>query len=1406
MQDNDNTKKEPGEVKENISDVKISDNDISAQDRMKSKHLVEGSDNETASFDYSASDLTSINTSNSQPHALSRKQFHVKTRSHLSDELHRMPKTSLDIERPYNISVTPIKVPKGPLQFDDIISEDTSINIETAPNVANRSELSVEGEQMGMPHVKSTPSMQRLHLSTRGSFANLNQDSPLSATSVGTPIESPHHKLFTPNQPQVGLTVEDSLAKLKNNTKHGIEEAKAKRILIDSLEEVITAIETESGTFRGRFWAALSRSLFKVNPLNGGVSFCLFVLCTAMLVVACILKFIGLPYRQSVGYSEYSTSIRVLFEAIIMLFSTFIFVLLHVQREYKKQHIYVSLLRVKFKELLKNDFDFAIKSEEGNLFEGINMIPYRLIFVCRDHKWEKLPHILLVKGDYVYTHLRHKDLEESGISYALTPDRGYYLLTETPLKKVIQDSQPNISHYDSNKEVFYARIHLSLNVLSLIALIVFVLTMILNIIRVSVPVGSYDWVYLIFQQPVYVIMCLLPIGFPAMWLAEYTFTSARISTLFQVLTSGTHNIAIVEENKHSHIRIPITLFIHQLYAMIVGKTTLYWEHLLSLGQLTSLCCIDKNGLLADLLYAPEKLLFIKTRETDVMDENHILPSSMVDTYQQQDREQQQELFEEEQQQQQSEPSKQEEQVAVENVEPSAPINKNTTKSSVPDYVTLDITFDRNADDESNVITFEEPDWKDHMNNLRPLGLNALITGCSPLPDFDSVQGMLDAKSHLWKKYMYLLGKEIGFSDNVLDSFAFRKRIHTQFNNLEMSAVIVDYGNGLQIQSFGHPELLIQYCSEYWDGNEIKDFCMESRSIILETFKQWGERRDLYCLALAYKPIDQKYTDVIIKDKDSKIVNVDLKHLDVHHDGDEGDDDGHHEQDLKRAKLYDRAQDGQIYLGMAAFRQQPKRDLEKFIEHMNDCGIRFTIFSKGSAQKTKAFGSKIGLMTDWNACISLAEREDLKMDESDMKAQLPHGIDNIKKHLRDVDDVPLLVPLFSDSEPNSTMNMIQIMQDHHEVVCVVGSSIGVANTPIFVQGNVCLSVDPSSERSGHAVSGVPLRTVEAFDDVEEEQELQEIQEEEPMMDAMRPKNDFEEDFADLFSFPCAFHIKSQDVSFFPILFHLIKESRRMNYNMKQSFTFFLGATMTVLIVQFLTQFCLLPSPLLDGIQCLWIVLVIIPILSFSLLGSQMEPGIMNLISSKGIVRRFKYLQMMLIVTVRFLLPVPVCLVMYVWTFFRMEQSGVTRVGWNIFGGQVDVDVYRSPPVQAAIVYAQNVALFVLVYYFTIMSVSYHHRVHSIFTVVPFRNVLWVFAVIACLLMQVAFCAISMAVVGTTRQVFPSYEFYAYLIVFLLPFVMIVVDELVKIKMRKTFRKNQQRLQLQFGTRLGMYSPK
>lgn len=70
----------------------------------------------------------------------------------------------------------------------------------------------------------------------------------------------------------------------------------------------------------------------------------------------------------------------------------------------------------------------------------------------------------------------------------------------------------------------------------------------------------------------------------------------------------------------------------------------------------------------------------------------------------------------------------------------------------------------------------------------------------------------------------------------------------------------------------------------------------------------------------------------------------------------------------------------------------------------------------------------------------------------LKAKLPRGIEKIRPHIELIDNVPLLVSLFTDCNTAVTREMLHIMQDYGEVVCVLGSSANSENMPIFMQAD------------------------------------------------------------------------------------------------------------------------------------------------------------------------------------------------------------------------------------------------------------------------------------------------------------------------------------------------------------------
>lgn len=76
-----------------------------------------------------------------------------------------------------------------------------------------------------------------------------------------------------------------------------------------------------------------------------------------------------------------------------------------------------------------------------------------------------------------------------------------------------------------------------------------------------------------------------------------------------------------------------------------------------------------------------------------------------------------------------------------------------------------------------------------------------------------------------------------------------------------------------------------------------------------------------------------------------------------------------------------------------------------------------------------------------------------------QAKLPRGIQNIRPHLENVDNVPLLVSLFTDCSAEATCEMLSIMQSYGEIVVCIGSSASAANVDIFLQADCSIAIEP-----------------------------------------------------------------------------------------------------------------------------------------------------------------------------------------------------------------------------------------------------------------------------------------------------------------------------------------------------------
>lgn len=414
-----------------------------------------------------------------------------------------------------------------------------------------------------------------------------------------------------------------------------------------------------------------------------------------------------------------------------------------------------------------------------------------------------------------------------------------------------------------------------------------------------------------------------------------------------------------------------------------------------------------------------------------------------------------------------------------------------------------------------------------------------------------------------------------------------------------------------------------------------------------------------------------------------------------------------------------------------------------------------------------------------------------------RARLPKGIENIKPHLENVDNVPLLVSLFTDCTPPATRAMLSIMQEYTEVVMVMGSSANADNIRLFMQADASLSVDPLYPQ-------VCMR--------------------EPVFVRPPPsKGPSPTDIARILnSLPCSLSFHRDDkVS----LVHLIMESRHYMQQVVSCLQFWSCCCVSLTILQLLAATAALP-PLLSSGDIVWLVCVVIPILSVSLVAAPTNPAVMNQATGKNSVVLNKQMvrYVFLYYICKFVPSVAVILLcggltlesfcrdiashhntsctyiypdevpkIYINSTKREEQSS-----WKGWGDQY-LDSLNA---------VQNGVAFLIVLYFCVISVSFVHRMYQLWRKNPLKNRWWASSVFVVLVLQVVYGSISASLCSSSEPSGPGLANippWLWLIAFVWPLLVIPLNEVIKRREIRVNVRYQKRARLEFGTKLGMNSP-
>ncbi|KAJ2550765.1 hypothetical protein EV175_003944 [Coemansia sp. RSA 1933] len=513
---------------------------------------------------------------------------------------------------------------------------------------------------------------------------------------------------------------------------------------------------------------------------------------------------------------------------------------------------------------------------------------------------------------------------------------------------------------------------------------------------------------------------------------------------------------------------------------------------------------------------------------------------------------------------------------------------------------------------------------------------------------------------------------------------------------------------------------------------------------------------------------------------------------------------------------------QIFVGLATFAYEPKTDVCDFIEDLDVAGIRFVYFSRAGGRQSKAFAERLGLETDWNTCILLSSAADGTqgdgyIEDHDIKARLPRGIENIRQHLRDVDDIPLQISLFAESTPASTREMIKISQEYGDVVCCIGSALKDSNTLTFAAADLAVGVEPIPHFNRVFYGGGQDRD-------HCHNQIQHTQLDHPSENAAQASavalrsavlsgHDMANDGsistsgalvtqyalgAALTCIPCPLFLQ-HDTSLY-MLMQVISEARRLVGCMQQAAIFLACTCLALALTNLVAAMCLLPPPL-PGFMVLWLLWVVAPILAVALLFAPHDENIMSTMPLRNHSHVSDLPRFSVYAALRMLPPIAITLVVYATALATLLDGspGLRRLSSAI--GRKDW-LALSHSDQWALRAAQTYAMVAFAFHCACVSSTMVFRTRTWLDFVPIRNAAWVAGAAASIALTFALAALLLAFGDAAIARVP---WYTYVVALAGPVVLLPLQDLCKLHDRKKWARLQKLAKLEFKTKLGLHSP-
>ncbi|KAM9558007.1 transmembrane protein 94-like isoform 1-T1 [Salvelinus alpinus] len=775
------------------------------------------------------------------------------------------------------------------------------------------------------------------------------------------------------------------------------------------------------------------------------------------------------------------------------------------------------------------------------------------------------------------------------------------------------------------------------------------------------------------------------------------------------------------------------------------------------------------------------------------------------------------------------------------------------------------------------IQFDEQGWQCHLPSLKPLGLNILLNLCNAsvtqqlcrfsdhlsnlalqeshgavlpvhvpwgLCELSRLIGFTPGARELFKQENHLALYQLPCGEKAKESVPRRQHNFTKrqppISHLISLFIRDSSSNNVQMLSHGSADLILEACTDVWDGTDIYPLSGSDRKKVLDFY----QRACLsgYCSAFAYKPMQVSLSNqlngkcVELAPGPNLFSGVELpsttpiKHVSRRNSWSSDEGIGGVEKDDCVQAL-----SGQIFMGMVSSQFQARLDTVRLIDALVTACIRFVYFSMEDELRSKVFAEKMGLETGWNCHISLTPNRDSPCDgapnspgqysvhdehqdsrdeaeglllpeeetadvpsflEDCNRAKLPRGIHQVRPHLKNIDNVPLLVPLFTDCTPETMCEMIKIMQENREVTCCLGSSANFRNSCLFLQSDLSIALDPlypsrcSWETFGYATGAGLNGEVEGLSPLSLSGQLNTL------------------------ACSVTFH-QGESVS----MVKLIEQARHTTYSIRKSFLFLLQCQLTLVLIQFLACLAQLPPPM-NITDILWLSCFSCPLLSVSFLGKPPDSSVMNVATGKNqdAIPRKTQTYFLGCFLLKFGLTVCAYLLGFGFTLHEvcLRTNNLTLAENTTINCTdiLSVSSARDAPhwfreLSNGLLLTQKVMAGFLALHTVVISLSYVHRSQPLWKKNPFSNTWWCLTVLVVLLGQMVQATVDYKLwqdrSGSLTFGLKDIPMLAWLLVSLSCLVVVLLNEAVKLHEIRVRVRYQKRQKLQFETKLGMNSP-